>query len=122
LAFAVTSSPAKAQAPSTEDFVQKAATSDMFEIQSGQLAATQAENDDVKSFGQKMVDDHTKTSEELKQLVEGGKVQTQLPTELDQEHKADLDQRQQVKGSEFDRTYTNSQVKAHENVDSDSLM
>ena len=48
-----------AQAPTTEDFVKTVAISDMFEIQSGQLAAEKAQNGDVKSFGQEMVDDHS---------------------------------------------------------------
>ena len=52
-----------AQAPTTEDFVKTVAISDMFEIQAGQLAAEKAQNGDVKSFGQEMVDDHSKTSD-----------------------------------------------------------
>ena len=51
-----------AQAPTTEDFVKTVAISDMFEIQAGQLATEKAQNGDVKSFGQEMVDDHSKTS------------------------------------------------------------
>ena len=58
-----------AQAPTTEDFVKTVAISDMFEIQAGQLATEKAQNSDVKSFGQEMVDDHSKTSDDLKELI-----------------------------------------------------
>ena len=51
--------PAAAQQLSAQDFTKKVAISDMFEIQSGQLAADKAQNEDVKSFGQEMVDAHT---------------------------------------------------------------
>jgi putative membrane protein len=52
-------------APSTADFVQKAATSDMYEEQAGKVAADKGRSDAVKKFGQQMVDAHTKTTEEL---------------------------------------------------------
>ena len=58
-----------AQAPTTEDFVKTVAISDMFEVQSGQLASEKAQNGDVRSFGKQMVADHTKTSDQLKKLV-----------------------------------------------------
>ena len=52
-------------APSTPDFIQKAAMSDMYEVQAGKLAAEKGQSDAVKQFGQQMVDAHTKTTEEL---------------------------------------------------------
>ena len=47
-----------AQASTTEDFIKTVAISDMFEIQSGQLASEKARNNDVQSFGKQMADDH----------------------------------------------------------------
>lgn len=75
-----------AQAPTTEDFVKAVAISDMFEIQSGQLASDKAENADVRSFGKQMVNDHTKTSDELKSLVGDEDIKVKLPTNLDEDH------------------------------------
>ena len=63
-------------APSTADFVKEVAVSDMFEIQSSQLAENKG-NAQEKSFAAKMITDHTKTSNELKGLVSGGKVKGQ---------------------------------------------
>ena len=48
-----------AEAPSTAQFVNKVAISDMFEIQAGRIAVGQAQLDVVKAFGKRMVKDHS---------------------------------------------------------------
>jgi putative membrane protein len=103
-----------AQAPTTADFVNTVAMSDMFEIQSGQLAAEKAENGDVKSFGQEMVDDHSKTSDQLKDLVKDEDIKAQLPAALDDKHQAKIDKLKGLSGKQFDKAYVDMQVKAHE--------
>ncbi len=103
-----------ADATSTEQFVQNVAASDTFEIQSGRMAASQADNGEVKSFGQRMVDDHTKTSDQLLQLVKQNDIKVELPTPLDDKHQAKLDKLKDLSGNDFDKTYISSQVKAHE--------
>ncbi len=103
-----------AQAPTTEDFVKTVAISDMFEIQSGQLAAEKAQNGDVKSFGQEMADDHSKTSDALKELIKDEDIKAEIPAKLDEEHQAQLDKLKSLSGNQFDKTYVQMQVKAHE--------
>ena len=49
-------------------FVEDAAKGGMAEVQLGQLAAQKAQSDDVKKFGQRMVDDHGKANDKLKQI------------------------------------------------------
>jgi putative membrane protein len=39
-------------APSTPDFVQTAAMSDMYEVEAGKIAAQKGQSDAVKQFGQ----------------------------------------------------------------------
>jgi putative membrane protein len=78
--------PAATSAPSAQDFVNKVAISDMFEIQSSQLALSKEADADTKPFAEKMVQDHQKTSSELKGLAEGSMVKLTLPTSLDSEH------------------------------------
>jgi putative membrane protein len=102
---------ALAQSTSTQDFVTKVAISDMFEVQSGKLASTKG-NANVKAFGQRMVKDHTKTTNELKGLV--AKAKAKLPTEMDADHKKKLDQLQKLDGDQFNSTYASMQVQAHE--------
>src|SRR5215472_17204912 len=69
-------------APTTNDFVKEVAISDMFEIESNKVAE-QKGNAQEKAFAQQMVTDHTKTSTELKELVNSGKVKAELPSAID---------------------------------------
>jgi putative membrane protein len=103
-------------APSAEDFVNKVAISDMFEIQSSQLALSKQPDKDTKPFAQRMVTDHQKTSKELKSLVDGGKVKATLPSGLDAEHQKMLDDLKMKNGKEFDQSYDQIQVKAHQDA------
>lgn len=101
--------------PSTSDFVQQAAISDMFEIQSSELAAKRTEGK-TKEFAERMVKAHNKTTDELKGLVQGKKVDATLPTKMDDAHQQMLDKLQGLKGGEFARQYREDQVEAHENA------
>ena len=51
---------AQASTISARDFVHKASIANQFEIESSQLALDKAQSSEVKSFAQRMVDDHTK--------------------------------------------------------------
>ena len=68
---------------------------------------------DTKPFAEKMVQDHQKTSTELKALVEGGKVKATLPSALDAEHQKMLDDLKAKSGKDFDQSYDQVQLKAH---------
>jgi putative membrane protein len=105
--------PAGTRAPSAQDFVNKVAISDMFEIQSSQLALSKQADADTKPFAEKMVQDHQKTSSELKGLVEGSMVKLTLPTSLDSEHQNMLNELNAKSGKDFGQTYDQIQVKAH---------
>jgi len=105
---------AQARAPSTEEFVKKVAISDMMEIQSSQLALSRQPDADTKPFAEQMVKDHEKTSGELKNLINSGKVKGPLPTSLDAEHQKKLDELKSKSGKEFDRAYDQLQLQAHE--------
>jgi putative membrane protein len=99
-----------------QQFAEKVAISDMFEIESGKLAQQKAKNAEIKKFGEQMVNDHTKTSSELKQLVSGGKVKVDLPAAMDSDHQNKLKQLQSASGDQFDLAYATQQVKAHEDA------
>jgi len=49
--------------------VKKAAQGRMAEVEMGKLASERASDPDVKKFGQRMVDDHTKANDQLKQVA-----------------------------------------------------
>jgi putative membrane protein len=73
----------------------------MAEVTLGKMATQQAANEDVKKFGQRMVDEHGKANEELKKLATSEGVT--LPTELDPEAKALQQRLGKLSGAEFDR-------------------
>jgi putative membrane protein len=86
----------------------------MFEIQSGQLASERAKNDDVKAFGKQMTDDHTNTSEDLRNLIDDEDIKVELPSKLDDEHKANLDKLKGLSDLQFDKEYVRMQIDAHQ--------
>src|SRR5437667_12110480 len=67
-------------------FAKEAARGGMGEVQLGTLASDKAQDPDVKSFGQRMVTDHSKANDELKQLAT--QKSWTLPTELNAKDKA----------------------------------
>ena len=100
-------------APKTADFVAEAATSDMFEIKSSQLAASRATGE-VQSFANQMVTDHTKTTSELKGLAGGSNVP--LPTEMTSAQQSMLTKLQGLQGNDFAKQYMDDQVSAHKDA------
>jgi len=53
---------------------------------------------------------------ELRSLVDGGKVKATLPSGLDAEHQKMLDDLKMKNGKEFDQSYDEIQVKAHQDA------
>ena len=102
--------------PSTPEFIQKAAMSDMYEVQAGKIAADKAQSDAVKQFGQQMVDAHTKTTDELMGIVKSKNIKVDVPTKLDSEHQKLIDDLNSASAKDFDKTYASQQVDAHQNA------
>ncbi len=50
-------------------FMKKAARGGMMEVAMGKLAEQKGQSDDVKSFGKRMVADHSKANDELKKIA-----------------------------------------------------
>ncbi|HEX8246954.1 MAG TPA: DUF4142 domain-containing protein [Pyrinomonadaceae bacterium] len=95
-----------------KDFMNEAAVGGMAEVELGRVAASKAQNADVKKFAQTMIADHTKANGELKTLATG-KGAT-LPVELDAGHKSTMTQLQGLSGADFDRAYIAGQLADHE--------
>ncbi len=92
-------------------FVMEAAMGGMAEVEMGRLATEKASSSDVKSFGQRMVDDHTKANDELKALANQKGIM--VPAELSPKDKAMKDQLSKLSGDAFDRAYMKMMVKDH---------
>jgi putative membrane protein len=59
-------------------FMKKVAKGGMMEVAMGQVAEQKAQSEDVKSFGKRMVTDHSKANDELKSIA--SKKGVQLPS------------------------------------------
>jgi putative membrane protein len=92
-------------------FLHKAAKGGYAEVQLGQLAAQKGNSDDVKKFGQKMVDDHTALNDQMKPFVEQAGLQP--PTKLDKKDQAEFDKLSGLSGDAFDKEYIAYMVKDH---------
>lgn len=97
-------------------FVDQAAISNMFEIQSSQVALEKSTRDDVKRFAQHMIDDHTKVSNEMTQLLQSSNMNVQPPADLDKKHAQQVMKMQGLTGAKFDTAYINAQVKGHQDA------
>ena len=93
-------------------FMMMAATSDMNEITLSNQALSKSSNDDVKKLAQMMIDDHTKSSSELKPIAASKNVT--LPSDADAKHQAATQKMSSASGSEFDMGYVKMMVKDHE--------
>jgi putative membrane protein len=101
--------------PATEDFVKQAAMSDMFEIQSSQLAEERG-NAAEKSFAATMIKDHEKTTSDLKSMVSAGELKMTLPNALDSSHQSKIDKLKSLKGADFSSRYESDQVSGHKDA------
>jgi putative membrane protein len=102
-----------------EDDVQfaiAAADGGLLEVQLGNLALTNASSDQVKKFGQSMIDDHSAANTELATLASQKNIT--LPQTLSEKNQKHYDEFQQKKGKDFDEAYTDFMVKDHkEDID-----
>ncbi len=92
-------------------FVKKAAQGGMAEVVLGQLAVQKASNEQVKKFGQRMVDDHTKANEELKQVAAQKNID--VPQQLDAKDKMTKARLEKLSGAQFDKAYMRDMVNDH---------
>lgn len=86
-----------------EKMIKQIAESHLAEINAGKLAQDKASSDEVKSFAKKMVDDHTRALDDLKQLAQSKSIT--LPTEPSREQMAQEKKLQALSGEKFDRQY-----------------
>jgi putative membrane protein len=95
-----------------KEFMTKAAIGGMAEVSMGQMASAQGTDAGVKSFGNRMVTDHSKANDELKALATQKGMA--LPTDVDAEHKATADKMSKKTGKDFDKAYMADMVEDHE--------
>ncbi len=93
-------------------FMNDAAPGGLAEVELGRLALRQATSKEVKQFAERMIADHSKAGEELKQLAQQKKVM--LPQEVNPTHQEIMGKLSKLKGAEFDREYVKAMIEDHE--------
>lgn len=97
----------------TQTFAQNVAIGDMYEVQSGQIAAMRSHSPDIQQYAQQMVDANTQNLNALKRLMAKEAPGTEEPTQLDQTRQALLDDLQAANDQQFDARYIAQQIDQH---------
>jgi putative membrane protein len=97
-------------------FVEKAAASDMFEIEAAKLAQQRSKNADVKAFADMMIKDHTKSTNDLKAAIQASGQNLAPPAALPQDKQDALNDLKNATDVDFDRKYMEGQVDAHQSA------
>jgi len=118
VAVAQAAAPTAASAPraahADSSFLKNATESNLAEIAAANLALQKGTSAEVKSFAQKMIDDHKKADSDVQSLAasKGVKLPTE-PTMVDKGKAKILEKRD---GTGFDHAYAENQVSAHKDA------
>jgi putative membrane protein len=97
---------------SDKQFVSEALTGGMAEVQLGQLASQKSSSDDVKQFGQKMVEDHTRLGDRMKGVA--SQIGVTPPDSISPKDQALMARLHGLSREQFDRVYIRAMVRDHE--------
>jgi putative membrane protein len=93
-------------------YVEMAAASDLFEIQSGRLAAERGQSAAVRQFGEMLVEHHTRTTA---QLTAAATAAGTMPTpDLMPMQERMMTELRAASGAGFDQVFIRQQIQAHE--------
>ncbi len=97
--------------PEETEFIHKAATGGMMEVEAGNLALQKTSDPKVKEFAQMMIKDHTAAGKELEAVAKSKGLG--LPATLPAEEQKHMDMMKTVAGDAFDRHYLSMMVTDH---------
>jgi putative membrane protein len=92
-------------------FVKKALQGGMAEVQLGQLTLQKSNNDQVKQFAHRMIDDHTKLGDQMKPVAQ--QLGVSEPNGISKKDKATMAKLQALSGQAYDEAYIRDMVKDH---------
>jgi putative membrane protein len=93
-------------------FMQDAAKANQDEIDVGKLAEQKSSNPQVKSYGQTLVNDHTKGLRDLENVA--SKESVSIEPHQGATARAEYQQLQNLNGPQFDRSFVSQMVQDHE--------
>jgi putative membrane protein len=100
------------KAVTPESFASQAAIIGKAEIELGQIALKNTQDEGVRKYAQRMVKDHSAADQKLKAIA--AKQSLQLPQSLDREHESLKAKLQSLKGEDFDREYVKAMANGHD--------
>ena len=95
-------------------FIRKAMEANASEVAAGKLAAEKATNEDIKKFGERMAQDHSKAGEELKQIASELGVKLPANPAGKKKDKDEMKMLQRLKDEHFDAAYAKAQLMGHQ--------
>ncbi|WP_066810287.1 DUF4142 domain-containing protein [Sphingomonas asaccharolytica] len=102
--------------PTGQEFADKAAKSDAFEIAAAKLAKTNADSADVKKFAATMIEAHTGSTAKIKAAAAKATPEIKPDPTLTADQQSKLDDLGKLKGKDFDKAYVDGQISAHEDA------
>jgi putative membrane protein len=105
--------PAEAQRGGAMTFVTKAGASDLYEIQSSQIAMRRAHDPRVRAMAAMLVRDHRRTTAEVAAAARAAGLRPR-PPRLDARQRAMINQLNRTAARNFDRVYLSQQIPAHQ--------
>ena len=105
---------AGADVKSDDDFVRDVAIKNLAEIELSRLALEKATSVDVKSFAQRMIDEHGAAGNKLKSAASG--VAFDWPAQLDEKSRKIAEELAEKHGADFDREYAKAMVESHQDL------
>ena len=92
-------------------FVTKALQGGLAEVQLGQLTLQKSNNEQLKQFAQRMIDDHTKLGDQMKPVAQ--QIGVAVPTNVSKKDKATMGKLGALSGPAYDQAYIKDMVKDH---------
>jgi putative membrane protein len=100
--------------PNGQEFANKAAKTDAYEIAAAKLAQTNAASAEVKAFAAEMIKAHTDSTAKIKAAAAKASPAIVPDAALTQDQNDELAELAKKKGAEFDEEYIDEQVDVHQ--------
>ncbi len=96
---------------SDRNFINKAAAGGLAEVEIGKLAQEKAESQQAKELAAKLVQDHSKADQQLKQIAATRGID--VPDKLDKSAEREIDKLKKLSGAKFDHEFASHEVSDH---------
>ena len=99
---------------SDDEFVRDIALKNLAEVELSRMALGRTANPDIRSFSQRMIDDHGAAGRNLKSVLP--QQPAEWPEQLDDRHRKIADELAKQQGTDFDRDYLEAMIEDHQNL------